>query len=163
MPASLEHAHQAAVRIRRAGPADTESVRNFVFAALRSFGFEPDPEGLDAPIVAFGTAGEEGPVLEWVAEILGTVVGAIGLSPTDEDAALSAFYVDAAYRGAGIGRTLLEYVIKEAKARGFHRLYLETSSRFHAAIHLYEATGWVRGPDLPPEYGPDRTYFLHML
>ena len=26
--------------------------------------------------------------------------------------------------------------------------------------HLYESTGWVRGPDLPPGYGPDRTYSL---
>jgi GNAT superfamily N-acetyltransferase len=162
MTSSLKHSLPA-FRIRRAVPADTASVQNFVFAALRSYGFEPDPEGLDAPIVAFGTAGEDGPVLEWVAEVSGTVVGAIGLSPVGEDAALSAFYVDSAYRGSGIGRTLLEYVVKEAKAQGFNQLHLETSSRFREAIHLYEAVGWVRGPDLPPEYGPDRTYSLQIL
>src|SRR5260370_35976226 len=151
-----------AFRIRRAVSADTERVQNFVFARLRSYGFEPEPEGRDAPVVAFGTAGGDGSALEWVAEISGIVVGAIALSPAGEDGQLTVFYLDSAYHGLGIGRTLLEYVIREAKVRGFHQLHLETSTLFREAVHLYEATGWVRGPDLPPEYGPDRTYSLQI-
>ena len=152
------------LRIRRARPTDTEGVRKFVFATLRSYGIEPDPEGVDAPIVTFGIAGEGGPALEWVVEISGTLAGIIGLSPSGENAILTAFYVDTAYHGYGIGRTLLEYVLAEAKARGFHRLDLETHSSFRQAIHLYKATGWVRGPDLSPaKYGdPDRTYSLQV-
>lgn len=38
--------------IRRAEPEDGPAVRDFVFATLRSYGIEPDPEGLDADVPA---------------------------------------------------------------------------------------------------------------
>ncbi|MCL6522184.1 MAG: FtsW/RodA/SpoVE family cell cycle protein [Firmicutes bacterium] len=44
--------------VRRAVPADGPFVREFVFATLRSYGIEPDPAGLDADVMAFGTAGD---------------------------------------------------------------------------------------------------------
>lgn len=54
-PQSSLHAQ---VLIRRATPADGPAVQRFVFDPLRSYGIEPDPEGLDADVVAFGTAGD---------------------------------------------------------------------------------------------------------
>lgn len=135
-------------------------MRRFVFDTLRSYGIEPDPEGLDADVVAFGTAGD-GPALELVAEVAGTAVGSVVISARGNgEAWLSKFFVDAAYRGRGIGRALLARAVAEARSRGYGRLNLETRSIYREAVHLYEATGWVRGPDLPPEYGPDRTYSL---
>lgn len=146
--------------IRRAIPADGPRVREFVFATLRSYGIEPDPEGLDADVVAFGTAGD-GPVAEFVAELDGTAVGSVALSPRGEEIGwLSKLFVDAAYRGRGLGRRLLARAVDEARARGYRRIDLETRTIFREAVHLYEATGWVRGPDLPPTHGPDRTYSL---
>lgn len=147
-----------AFRIRRAIPTDRGRVQNFVFATLRSYNFEPEPTGLDAPVVTFGTGGRDGSALEWVADIAGIAVGAIALNPAGKVAELSVFYVDSSYRGLGVGRALLEHTLEEAKVRGFHQLHLETCTVFREAIHLYEATGWTRGPDLPPGYGPDRTY-----
>ena len=146
------------VLIRRATPADGPAVQQFVFATLRSYGIEPDPDGLDADVVAFGTAGD-GPALEWVADLAGVPVGSVVLTPDDKgDAKLSKLFVDASYRGHGIGRGLLLHAVAEGRARGFRRLHLETRAAYREAVHLYEATGWVRGPDLPPGYGPDRTY-----
>jgi GNAT superfamily N-acetyltransferase len=146
--------------IRRATPEDGPRVREFVFATLRSYGIEPDPDGLDADVVAFGTAGD-GPVAEFVAEVGGSVAGSVAISPRAEGTAwLSKLFVDAAYRGHGLGRKLLARAVDEARARGYRRIELETRTIFREAVHLYEATGWVRGPDLPPEHGPDRTYFL---
>jgi GNAT superfamily N-acetyltransferase len=146
--------------IRRAVPEDGPLVRGFVFATLRSYGIEPDPEGLDADIVAFGTAGD-GPVAEFVAEVDGRPVGSVALSPRDEGVAwLSKLFVDAAFRGRGLGRALLARTVEEARARGYRRIDLETRTIFREAVQLYEATGWTRGPDLPPEHGPDRTYSL---
>ncbi|HEY1242012.1 MAG TPA: GNAT family N-acetyltransferase, partial [Bryobacteraceae bacterium] len=52
------------------------------------------------------------------------------------------------YRGHGIGRRLLGYVIMQAKAHGATRLYLETNSRLTNAIHLYESVGFRH---VPPE------------
>jgi GNAT superfamily N-acetyltransferase len=148
--------------VRRAVPADSPAVQRFVFATLRSYGIEPDPEGLDADIVAFGSAGD-GPALEWVADQGGTAVGSIVITPMNpREAKLSKFFVDASRRGYGIGRRLLAHAVAEAQARRHQRLHLETRTKFLEAVHLYEATGWVRGPDLPPEYGPDRTYTLEL-
>lgn len=138
-------------------------MRAFVFATLRSYGIEPDPDGLDADVMAFGTAGD-GPVLELVAEEDGRAVGSVALSPRGDDVAwLSKLFVDASYRRRGIGRALLEHAVADARGRGYRRIELETRTIFREAVHLYEATGWQRGPDLPPEHGPDRTYALSLI
>jgi len=148
--------------IRRAVPADGPAVREFVFATLRSYGIEPDPEGLDADVMAFGTTGD-GPVAEFVAEVDGRPVGSVALSPRGEGVAwLSKLFVDAAYRGRGLGRALLARAVAEGRRRGYDRIDLETRTIYREAVQLYESTGWVRGPDLPPEHGPDRTYSLSL-
>ncbi len=51
-------------------------------------------------------------------------------------------------RGSGIGRSLLEKVIAEARALGARRLYLETNQKLTPAIRLYESLGFRH---LPPE------------
>jgi len=148
--------------IRRATPADGPTVQRFVFATLQSFGIEPDPTGLDADIVAFGTASDE-LTLEWVAVLAGVPVGSIVITAMNAtEAKLSKFFVDASWRGLGIGRKLLAHAVAEAQARGYQRLHLETRTIYREAVHLYEATGWERGPDPPSGYGPDRTYTLDL-
>jgi putative acetyltransferase len=148
--------------IRQAIPEDGPAVRAFVFATLRSYGIEPDPEGLDADVVVFGTAGD-GPAGELVAEVDGVAAGSVALSPRDAATGhLSKFFVDARVRGRGLGWALLARAVEEARAAGYRRIELETRTIFLEAVHLYEATGWVRGPDLLEGYGPDRTYTLDL-
>jgi putative acetyltransferase len=53
------------------------------------------------------------------------------------------------FLGRGIGRALLEHLIREAKARGMESLWLETGSTeaFIPALRLYETAGFKRcGP-----------------
>jgi len=61
---------------------------------------------------------------------------------------LAKMAVAESYRGRGIGRRLLEHVVRQAEALGIRRLYLETNSRLANAIHLYESVGFRL---LPPE------------
>jgi len=49
---------------------------------------------------------------------------------------------------AGVGRRLLETVVREARAWGATRLYLETNHTLAPAIRLYESVGFRH---LPPE------------
>src|SRR3954454_2051501 len=108
----------AAITIRPARPADGPAVRDFVFATLIGFGITPDPAGLDADIVAFGTAGD-GPVLELVAELDGQPVGSVVISDKGGGrASLTKFFVDETRRGHGIGRALLARALDEARQRG---------------------------------------------
>lgn len=51
--------------------------------------------------------------------------------------------------GRGVGKAMLDHILKEARARGYRRISLETGStpQFGAALHLYEREGFVRcGP-----------------
>jgi putative acetyltransferase len=47
-------------------------------------------------------------------------------------------------RGRGVGRQILEYVVREMRSQGARRLYLETNSSLGNAIHLYEEAGFRR-------------------
>ena len=53
-----------------------------------------------------------------------------------------------AYRGKGVARTLLQYIMAEARRRGYTRLSLETGSMqaFEAAHRLYERFGFACCP-----------------
>lgn len=59
------------------------------------------------------------------------------------------------YRGAGIGRKLLEYTIAQAKTLGARCLFLGSNTRLKDAIHLYESVGFRH---LPPERVPPSPY-----
>ncbi len=53
------------------------------------------------------------------------------------------------FLGCGIGRAILEHILREARARGLPSLWLETGSpeAFTPALHLYESAGFTRcGP-----------------
>jgi GNAT superfamily N-acetyltransferase len=55
------------------------------------------------------------------------------------------------YRGRGIGRRLLVYVIEQARESGAELLMLATNDTLANAVHLYESLGFRH---LPPEPSP---------
>jgi putative acetyltransferase len=54
----------------------------------------------------------------------------------------------ARHRGKGVGRAILEHILKEAKARGYARISLETGSMeaFAPARALYQRYGFAECP-----------------
>ncbi|MBX3610615.1 MAG: bifunctional helix-turn-helix transcriptional regulator/GNAT family N-acetyltransferase [Hydrogenophaga sp.] len=80
----------------------------------------------------------------WVAEREGSVIGAVFVVRADEHTAqLRMLYVDAAARGLGLGRRLVDECIRFAQAAGYRRMVLWTNDILTAARHIYEATGFV--------------------
>ena len=59
------------------------------------------------------------------------------------DCALYGMWVDPGLRGAGVGRTLVEAVVAEARAAGKRRIVLHTVAGNDPAGRLYERTGFV--------------------
>jgi putative acetyltransferase len=145
---------------RRARPADRDAVVALIFDVLRSFGFEPEPQGLDADAMEFGRSGDPA-IAEYVAEIDGRIVGSIALRDRgDGSGRISKLFVAQDARGRGAGKQLLALAVDEAARKRLRTLDLETRSQFEAAIHLYESTGWKRGPN--PSSACDRTYELQL-
>ena len=52
-------------------------------------------------------------------------------------------YVDAAWRGKGVGRALLQTLIAHARTLGYHHLRLGTVEEMAAARSLYRSLGFV--------------------
>ena len=74
----------------------------------------------------------------------GRAAGCIALKRHDGYGEVKCMVVDAAARGQGIGRALLDQLALHALAAGVHELKLTTGTRQVEAIGLYERFGFVR-------------------
>jgi putative acetyltransferase len=65
----------------------------------------------------------------------------------------------------GVGAALLEHIIAEARARGMHRLSLETGSgpAFEPALKLYRKRAFVDGEPFAHYVRSDFNQFLHLV
>lgn len=146
------------VVVRRAAPCDGPMVRRLVFEILREYDVPPDPLGSDADVLDFGQPANR-QTIHLVGDDEGRPVGSAILTPESTSRVkLSKLFVSEPYRGTGLGRALLRTAIAEARASGYGEVFLTTRSRYEAAVRLYEAEGWIRGPNQPGP-GPDRLYF----
>ena len=66
--------------------------------------------------------------------------------------------------GQGVGSTIIEHIIAEAKARGMTRLSLETGygAAFEPALNLYRRRGFVQGQAFADYRPSDFNQFLHL-
>jgi L-amino acid N-acyltransferase len=83
-----------------------------------------------------------------VAEEGSTVVGFGSLSPFRDRAAYAttvedSLYVDAAWRGKGVGRLLLDELVALAVARGFHTVIARVSGDNEPSIALHRRCGFA--------------------
>ena len=68
-------------------------------------------------------------------------------------------------RGRGAGRQILEWAVAEMRRQGVRRLYLETNSKLHNAIHLYEQVGFrhLAADEAPPTLYERADVFMEVL
>jgi putative acetyltransferase len=134
-------------RLRPAAQSDGPQVMALVFGVLREHGLEPDPEGTDADLMdlesRYHGAGGSFDVVEEAAT--GRLIGSVGLLPCGGGTVeLRKMYLEAGYRGLGIGRWLLDQALIRARELGFKRVTLETASELARAVELYQRAGFRR-------------------
>ncbi|MDA0181413.1 helix-turn-helix domain-containing GNAT family N-acetyltransferase [Solirubrobacter phytolaccae] len=117
----------------------------------REFGYDQSFERLVAKIAADFNPDTD---RAWVAEIGGTKVGAIlCVHHDDTTARLRTLLVEPKARGRGVGNTLVDTVIRHARASGYATLTLYTNDNLHPARRLYERAGFTL-----TEATPERAY-----
>jgi GNAT superfamily N-acetyltransferase len=114
-----------------------------VYAA--EYGWDLSFEGMVAGIVAsFAADHDPGREAAWIAELEGRRAGSIFCIATETTgvAALRALIVDPGARRRGIGKMLIERCIEFARAAGYARMELGTTSDLVGARRLYDAAGF---------------------
>lgn len=101
----------------------------------------------------------------WVAEAAGTVIGCVGLAPTEIqfDVELLKLYVDRTARGRGLGRRLVGMVEEEASRRQAELIGLWSDTRFTDAHRLYERLGYERRPETRELHDISDTVEFHYI
>ena len=88
----------------------------------------------------------------FVAQVSGWVAGGAGIFPTqglEEDTCeLVKMYVSSRARKKGIGQLLLQTCMKDARQKGFRKMYIETMPELTLAIQMYLKAGfnYIEGP-----------------
>lgn len=76
-------------------------------------------------------------------------VGCVGVHAFDEPGVceMKRMYVRDTARGLGLGHALAEHALEAARGLGYHTIRLDTLSRLHPAVHVYESLGFR---EIPP-------------
>jgi RimJ/RimL family protein N-acetyltransferase len=89
------------------------------------------------------------------------IMGSVGVERLDSDTAeLHRLYLDAAVRGRGMGRALVEAVLGWCRAQAVSRLVLWSDTRFERAHRLYRRMGFRQSGEraLPGDVNQTREY-----
>jgi ribosomal protein S18 acetylase RimI-like enzyme len=134
--------------IRRVRDGDRESVARELAAYLSHIGEDLD-EGLDHDIAHWeveydGSAG----VLLVVESPAGDIVGTAGVRSLEAGIGeIKRMWVRPDCQGYGLGRSLIDRCLEEARALGFRVVRLDTERTMEAALHLYRSRGFTEIAD----------------
>jgi ribosomal protein S18 acetylase RimI-like enzyme len=135
---------------RAASPEDIEAVRGLFLDYQESLGVDLGFQGFDRELAELpGDYAPPGGRL-FVARADATPVACVALRPLDaETCEMKRLFVRPWHRGLGLGRTLAETIISEARSIGYERMRLDTLPSMTEAAGLYERLGFR---DIEPYY-----------
>ena len=135
--------------VRKAELSDVDAITEIYNEAIltTTSTFDTEPKTTAERLQWYQSHDKRHPI--WVAVIDGIVVGWISLSkwsdrPAYDGTAETSFYVKSEYRGKGIGSTLLQVLVKEAKQLQYHTLIARIAGESYASLHVHENFNFVR-------------------
>jgi len=133
-----------AVQLRRLEPSSLgwAEARAHLEAYAQSLGVDLSPQGFAEELRDLPAAYPR-PGGVWLAEQAGRVVGSVALRPLGEGAMeVKRLFVLPSARGLGVGRALMEVVLRAAREASATVLRLDTLPGMEAAQALYRAMGF---------------------
>ena len=140
---------QSAIEIREATPADTGVVARIMYEAFRQFheshGFAPDFPNIETAIGLAASQIDDPTTYAIVATSRGRIVGSNFVSEGDPIRGVGPISVDPDFQDAGVGRLLMQAVLKrDTKAKGVRLLQDAFNTK---SMALYASLGFrVREP-----------------
>jgi len=135
------------IQIRTAKPDDLKDITEIYNYAIQNTTatFDTQTKTLEEQKEWFKNHGSKNPII--VAEVDGEMVGWAALFPYSTKCAYSdtaeiSLYVKEGCHGKGIGKKLIEEVVKEGKKAGLHSLIARITEGNQISIHLHESVGF---------------------
>ncbi|MDP2469807.1 MAG: GNAT family N-acetyltransferase [Candidatus Palauibacterales bacterium] len=136
------------VTIRPIRSEDDPVLRRVLIEVLTEVGATGEGFSDQDPEIAAMSVAYDGPKAAYlVAEVDGEIVGGAGVGPLPRAEShvceLRKMYLLPSARGLGVGRSLLERCLHEARRLGYRECYLETLAQMDRARDLYERFGFL--------------------
>ena len=134
--------------IQPVNAAEWDQVRELFREYWTSFGFSPCFQGFEAEVAGLpGVYAPPGGALV-LALIDGHAAGCAALRRFDaQRCEAKRLYVRPQFRGQGVGRALLDWVIAEARTMGYREIVGDTIPQMAVALAMYDRAGFERtGP-----------------
>lgn len=131
---------------RTATNKDSEKIIELVKKILPEFDLSFDPESSENDLLDIeNTYINNGGVFLIIENSNSEIIGTAALLKVDEKTAkLKKMYVDKRYRNQGLGKSLLERILRKATELDFEEITLETVHTMQAAINLYQKYGFEK-------------------
>ncbi len=150
--------------LREAFNQDLEKIKKLIFGVLHEYGLNIFPNTTDADLTDIEKSYfSNGGVFYVLESDEGKIIGSIGLyNINNQECELRKMYLSSSFRGKGIGRELLEFLLKKATEMSFKKIILETNSKLEMAINLYKKFGFKKFDLNKYSSGCDQAFFLNL-
>ncbi len=123
-----------------------ETVRTLLQEYWDSFGFTPCFQNFGDELAQLPGAYAPPAGRLALAMVEGKPAGCIALRPVDKwRAEVKRLYVRPEFRGHGLGRALMEWLMTEARAAGYSEIVGDTMPEMREALALYDRMGFKHG------------------
>ena len=138
---------------------DAERIKEVIFTVLKEYGLPIDPGMTDADLdqpADFYQTGFFGVIKNKE----GIIVGTFGLLEHEQGVVeIRKMYLLKPYRGMGIGKFMMDFLLQKAQKMAFRKIMLETATALKEAILMYEKYGFVLDGKAPHTDRCDRVYY----
>jgi putative acetyltransferase len=132
-------------RIRDWQGGDRHAAAAVVQQVLEEYGVGWEPERADREMFEIEIHYWQRQGEFWVVEWAGNIIATAGYHPIERGhhaVEIRKVYILEAFRGKGLGRYLMSQLEQAIATKGYQEIWVETITRFAAAKHIYETSGY---------------------